>query len=172
MEKIAEAICQKALDLDIGRYEGETLHGEPHGKGELHCPTGEVYKGSFKYGKYHGEGRLEYEERGVFIGTWEEGELRKGEFIFSDGLVHAPKEWKYCREDGDRRVHSELIQKGVNVKPFLPDVPVGSYYVGGGCCYKPITGKIHSIESDTVIRTPDKEEITWIKKNCLVRKKV
>ncbi|MEM1436103.1 MAG: C13 family peptidase [Pseudomonadota bacterium] len=73
---------------DGGRYVGEQLNGQLHGKGELSYRSGEHYIGDFRNGMRHGTGRL----------TTVDGLSYEG--AFANGLFHGNGVLTYG--DGDR----------------------------------------------------------------------
>ena len=48
-------------------YQGETLDGWYHGKGQFTYPNGVIYEGEFYKGEFHGEGVLKYPNGVLFI---------------------------------------------------------------------------------------------------------
>ena len=72
-------------------YWGQTLNGEPSGKGRMISKDGFVYNGSFLRGLRHGAGILDYPDsdfcgRQRYFGEFLDGEsLRKGIWTFKDG---------------------------------------------------------------------------------------
>lgn len=45
--------------IDGSFYKGSIVEGKKHGKGEMHYPSGILYKGDFQNDLFHGEGKLE-----------------------------------------------------------------------------------------------------------------
>jgi hypothetical protein len=43
-------------------YKGDTVDGEPHGKGKMSYGKGAFYEGDFVYGELHGKGKAEAAE--------------------------------------------------------------------------------------------------------------
>lgn len=56
---LACSLPLQAADLTHNgcRYQGETEHGKPHGRGALSCPDGRIYTGNFAAGEFHGSGQ-------------------------------------------------------------------------------------------------------------------
>jgi len=54
---------------DDGKYEGEFLYGQRHGKGR-HEFRGEVYEGEWKWDKRHGQGILTLKDGSTINGGW------------------------------------------------------------------------------------------------------
>jgi hypothetical protein len=78
----------------------------------------------------------------------------------------------YCREDGDRRFYSELVEglrpsgdcQLTNQHP-PPALPLDTYDVGDG--YLAHDGKVYSYDGSTVLRdVGGKDEEAWAKKMC------
>ena len=78
----------------------------------------------------------------------------------------------YCREDGDRRFYSELVEglrpsgdcQLTNQHP-PPALPLDTYDVGDG--YLAHDGKVYSYHGSTVLRdVGGKDEEAWAKKMC------
>ena len=60
----------KNMQFAKGLYSGETLQGEPEGKGLLAMNNGDLYEGMFHNGLFHGQGRY----------IWADGRQKSGEF--------------------------------------------------------------------------------------------
>jgi len=74
-----EAINKKFVYEDGSIYEGETVNGEPHGKGKLTFNNGSIYEGGFYYDTHEqsvGSGRMTYPD-----GRTAEGRWRNCEFV-------------------------------------------------------------------------------------------
>lgn len=94
-----------------GRYVGEYVEDQPHGKGVFTYADGSKYDGMWENGKYsgkgehtstdksryigswkdgtpHGSGILFGSDRSATSGTWSEGKIITGEFIFPDGVKY------------------------------------------------------------------------------------
>jgi hypothetical protein len=78
----------------------------------------------------------------------------------------------FCREDGDRRFYSELVEglrpsgdcQLTNQHP-PPALPLDTYDVGDG--YLAHDGKVYSYDGSTVLRdVGGKDEEAWAKKMC------
>lgn len=100
------------LHLKGGRYIGEIVNKQPHGKGRIEFNNGTSYEGDFYWGamhgygtfnmlsgdKYigqlhqnnvHGEGKMEYGNGDVYEGHWRYGERHgQGKMTFNDGYVY------------------------------------------------------------------------------------
>ena len=162
-------------------YTGERKNGRMEGFGTYRFPSGTVYTGEFLDGEFHGEGTLQFDGCGKYIAQWVHGKAVKGRYVFSDGLAYTePKdgEWTYCREDGDRRFYSELVEglrpsgdsQLANTHP-PPLIPSGTYDVGDG--YLDSNGKVWPYikdetaqKADAPTRTADHDEEVWAKANC------
>ena len=84
-------------DFELGDgvvYQGSTVRGLPHGKGQMTMVNGEVYKGFFVMGKKHGIGSLEKPGEfsvtgewkndrlnGFGVKFWQDGRQYKGRFV-------------------------------------------------------------------------------------------
>ena len=90
-----------------GIYEGEILHGVPHGKGIDTSHEGETYTGDFVNGKFHGKGRVIMKKIKTFIqGNFEYGQISgfakrtspmgtyKGNFVNSKRNGYGTYIWK------------------------------------------------------------------------------
>eukprot|EP00900_Chrysochromulina_parva_P026699 jgi/Chrpa1/8663/Chrysochromulina_OHIO_Genome00015962-RA len=156
-------------------YTGERKNGRMEGYGTYRFPSGTVYTGEFLDGEFHGEGTLQFAEAGKYHAVWERGVAVKGRYVFADGLAYTePKDgqWAYCREDGDRRFYSELVEglrpsgdcQLTNQHP-PPALPLDTYDVGDG--YLAHDGKVYSYDGSTVLRdVGGKDEEAWAKKMC------
>ena len=80
-------------DPAYSTYWGQTLNGEPSGKGRMISKDGYVYNGSFLRGLRHGFGILDYPDtdfcgRQRYFGEFLDGEsLWKGNWTFKDGTT-------------------------------------------------------------------------------------
>lgn len=162
-------------------YEGERKNGRIEGHGVYRFPSGTVYTGQFVDGEFHGEGVLQYEDCGKYEATWDHGKVVDGRYVFADGLAYtAPEpdakgadEWHYCREDGDRRFYSELVEglrpagdaQLTNAHP-PPHIPPNTYDVGDGY-FSEVDGKVYAYNTATdPIRTATQDEEVWAKNKC------
>ena len=134
-------------------YTGERKNGRMEGYGTYRFPSGTVYTGDFLDGEFHGEGTLQFAGSGKYHARWEHGKAIKGRYVFADGLAYTEPHdgaWAYCREDGDRRFYSELVEglrpagdsQLANAHP-PPLLPPGSYDVGDGFLFD--DGKVSSV---------------------------
>ena len=156
-------------------YEGERKSGRMEGQGTYRFPSGTTYVGQFLDGEFHGEGTLQFEGAGKYHATWKNGKVVEGRYVFADGLAYtAPDkgEWAYCREDGDRRFYSELVEglrpagdsQLTNEHP-PPLVAPNSYDVGDG--YLADDGNVYKYgAAGEVLRAADHEEEAWARAKC------
>jgi len=164
-------------------YTGERKNGRMEGYGTYRFPSGTVYTGEFLDGEFHGEGTLQYAGCGKYHASWEHGKLIKGRYVFEDGLAYTEPQdghWAYCRDDGDRRFYSELVE---GMRPSgdsqmakthpPPSIPVGAYDVGDG--YLADDGKVYpylpagttqAVATVEPIRTAERNEEAWAKAKC------
>lgn len=168
-EPEAEAVVQPV-------YEGERKNGRMEGFGTYRFPSGTVYKGFFLDGEFHGEGMLQYEDCGKYHATWEHGKVIEGRYVFADGLAYTSPtqgDWAYCREDGDRRFYSELVEglrpagdaQLTNAHP-PPHIPPNTYDVGDGY-FSEVDGKVYAYNTAAdPIRTATQDEEVWAKGKC------
>ena len=157
-------------------------NGRMEGYGTYRFPSGTVYTGEFLDGEFHGEGTLQFADCGKYHAKWEHGKAVKGRYVFADGLAYTEPtdgDWAYCREDGDRRFYSELVEglrpagdsQLANAHP-PPSIPKGTYDVGDG--YLDDDGKVYPYnqpgvtreETPKAIRTVDHDEEVWAKAKC------
>eukprot|EP01059_Diplonema_ambulator_P012666 TRINITY_DN23096_c0_g1_i1.p1 TRINITY_DN23096_c0_g1~~TRINITY_DN23096_c0_g1_i1.p1 ORF type:complete len:129 (+),score=38.21 TRINITY_DN23096_c0_g1_i1:72-458(+) len=94
-------------------YEGgKTPDGKRmHGEGVLTLASGNQYRGYFNDGRCEGEGVVHFKKEqgnGQYRATWKAGIAEKGDYVFSDGLEYALKDWDYCTQD-DRRLWKEHL---------------------------------------------------------------
>ena len=156
-------------------YEGERKNGRMEGHGTYRFPSGTVYTGAFLDGEFHGEGTLQFENAGKYHATWSHGKVVEGRYVYADGLAYtdpASGDWAYCREDGDRRFYSELVEglrpagdsQLTNVHP-PPVIAPKSYDVGDG--YLADDGNVHAYGSlGEIVRKADPEEEAWARSKC------
>ena len=162
-------------------YTGERKNGRMEGYGTYRFPSGTVYTGDFLDGEFHGEGTLQFAGCGKYHARWEHGKATKGRYVFSDGLAYTEPqdgEWTYCRDDGDRRFYSELVEglrpagdsQLANVHP-PPLIPPNSYDVGDGFLHS--DGKVYAYLQEpgtrpvgAPLRTATQDEEVWAKANC------
>ncbi|KUF84308.1 Radial spoke head 10 B [Phytophthora nicotianae] len=78
----------------ICRYEGEVCDGVPHGQGESHHVSGEVYKGSWITGSRSGHGVATLRDGSVYCGEWRNGR-RNGFGVFDDVRTRAHYDGKW-----------------------------------------------------------------------------
>ena len=82
-------------DLE-GTYEGESLEGQPHGRGTFVYAHGATYEGEWVQGKRHGAGRLVQADGGSYVGEWREDMKHgKGKDVFASGWDVASQECQY-----------------------------------------------------------------------------
>eukprot|EP00760_Papus_ankaliazontas_P003167 PhM_4_TR11468/c0_g1_i1/m.67371 len=124
-------------------YNGEKLHGVPHGEGELRYVNGDVYKGSFRRGRPHGFGSLKRAPKGG-VGR---GEVYTGNFCaglpHGDGTLRRPNGnvYKGPFENGRRHGDGVLITK--NSGTF------NVWYENGVCMSKhPVTWMVDQYSPD------------------------
>ena len=143
----------------------------------------------FLDGEFHGEGVLQFAGCGKFHAKWVHGKAVKGRYVFSDGLAYtepADGEWTYCKEDGDRRFYSELVEglrpggdsQLANAHP-PKHIPPGSYDVGDGYLLEadgkvypyldpnaeaPAEGEEPAMPEALRVALPDEE--AWAKAKC------
>ncbi|KAF4046103.1 MORN repeat [Phytophthora infestans] len=76
------------------RYEGEVCDGVPHGQGESHHVSGEVYKGGWITGRRSGHGVSTLRDGSVYRGEWRNGR-RNGFGVFDDARTRAHYDGKW-----------------------------------------------------------------------------
>jgi len=76
-------------------YSGETLDGQPSGRGRMFYPFGAIYEGGWKEGKKNGEGKQAHSDGRVLVGEWENGFYKGNQRSkdLSDSLVLESKRW-------------------------------------------------------------------------------
>ncbi|KAG2790910.1 hypothetical protein PC116_g1643 [Phytophthora cactorum] len=78
----------------ICRYEGEVCDGVPHGQGESHHVSGEVYTGDWVTGTRSGHGVATLRDGSVYRGEWRNGR-RNGFGVFDDARTRAHYDGKW-----------------------------------------------------------------------------
>lgn len=74
---------------DGGRYEGETLNGQRHGKGIYIYPNGGIYTGEWQHGKKYGWGLYKWPGGNRYEGEWRNNVRHgRGTLIFADGGIY------------------------------------------------------------------------------------
>lgn len=125
-----------------GRYEGEFLHGEPHGRGTYTLSSGRVmYRGEWRNGRPAGQGEFyledgrryvghfvdgRFEGRGIYYfpdGARYEGEFRGGFFEGQGTFVAADGTRTSGRFDKDRLVQPDVVGPAPVQRPSTPVVP-------------------------------------------------
>jgi hypothetical protein len=88
------------LEYDNLVYEGECENMQPHGKGKMRLPNGDVYEGEVNFGTIQGIGKITYASGGVYIGEVNTG-LRHGtgKMMYASGNVYDGN-WRRDRRDG------------------------------------------------------------------------
>lgn len=93
-----------------GRYKGDTLNGQPHGKGVFISAKGDRYEGEIKNGQYEGKGVFTYVTGERYEGEWSNDKRNgKGVLSYANGDRYEG-EWKddtylkgvYIYKNGDR----------------------------------------------------------------------
>uniref|UniRef100_A0A7S3EPL6 MORN repeat-containing protein 5 n=1 Tax=Haptolina ericina TaxID=156174 RepID=A0A7S3EPL6_9EUKA len=166
---------------DLPHYDGPRKNGRMEGYATYTFPSGTIYTGQFLDGEFHGEGTLQFPDSGKYEATWRHGKAVRGRYVFSDGLPYtepADGEWEYCREDGDRRFYSELVNglrpagdsQLSNAHP-PPVLPLNTYDVGDG--YMDTEGDVRPYpvfgedsEELAPIRQVDAGELKWAIDHC------
>jgi hypothetical protein len=83
----AEKTAQVTEFLDT-RYEGPSLYGKPHGRGDLIWDDGCRYKGVFDYGQLTPEGKFYFADGRMYMGQLNKGRPKgRGILLSSEGLV-------------------------------------------------------------------------------------
>jgi len=87
------AIAKEIIDKSPGdKYEGESLHGKPHGTGKMYYVDGTVYTGGFEKGYFHGKGVIDYAN----------GDKLDGEFDYRGGRDYFAGNGTMYHADGSR----------------------------------------------------------------------
>ena len=68
------------------RYEGEWKGGNRHGQGKMTFTNNKnVFEGEWKNDKENGEGTCKWSTGASFTGEWQDGRMRNGKMVYSDG---------------------------------------------------------------------------------------
>eukprot|EP01083_Nonionella_stella_P061130 159371_1 len=124
---------------------------------------------------FHGEGNLTFPSRGCVAGVWDNGEMKKCDYIFDDALEYSEKNWDYCSTDKDRRFWSEIQNEvpfkdctSVTNNGCVPLIPNDCFDVGDGY-YDPKEDMVYSYNDD-FLRSITDEEAVWAKEKCRIGK--
>ena len=102
-------------DLE-GTYEGESLEGQPHGRGTFVYAHGATYEGEWVQGKRHGAGRLVQADGGSYVGEWREDMKHgKGKDVFASGWDVASQECQYKKG----KIHGPIAVTYADGKAYI-----------------------------------------------------
>lgn len=118
------------FEVDSGRavYEGDALHGRPHGFGELKRLDGSVHTGEFRNGLPHGFGELKDGDVNgdIYVGEFANG-LRhgKGKLMFTSWNRRFTFEGMFHQGGCDARHYWRVMEGSDNVTGWFSILPDG-----------------------------------------------
>jgi hypothetical protein len=89
----------------VSFYEGMFHHGERHGQGTMHYPSGATYYGAWKNGVRHGVGKMKWHSsEESYEGEWDNGQIHgRGRYLWErhsarkdsgcTGYVYSCRNW-------------------------------------------------------------------------------
>ena len=111
---------------DGNRYTGEFMHGVPSGKGKLEMKTGAKYEGEFRHGQFQGWGVFQYADGGVYTGTFNKGK-KNGLGVLKSGTGDI--QIGFFQEDLNHGICVQITSdfKHTAVENYVNDVKEGSW---------------------------------------------
>jgi len=79
---------------DGGTYEGETVDGMRHGRGEHRCANGDRYDGGWRFDKRHGRGEMVFVSGLRYVGEWADDKTEGEGECWYPGGQHYVGEWR------------------------------------------------------------------------------
>ena len=79
---------------DGGAYEGETVDGLRHGRGEHRCANGDRYEGGWRFDKRHGRGEMVFVSGMRYVGEWIDDQAQGEGECWYPGGQHYVGEWR------------------------------------------------------------------------------
>ncbi|CAL7938082.1 unnamed protein product [Xylocopa violacea] len=158
--------------IDGSEYKGTwNVHGMD-GVGKFVLPHNTIFEGEFRDGTFHGHGSAYWPRRQRVDGIWVQGECKKKQYVFNDGLTFREDDWKYCQFP-DRRYFAchehGLNPAGATLRTNSRNefiLPPNCYDSGIGV-YDPNTHCITSYRNfKKIIEIPSTKFAKWIKTNC------
>lgn len=88
-----KVVCE--LALRGGKYTGETVNKQPHGKGRMELANGSVYEGDFYWGAMHGTGDFQMPSGDHYQGELHQNNVHgEGKMTYVNGDVYEGH-WRY-----------------------------------------------------------------------------